>query len=282
MPRQSGCRNVAGYKIPGSRKQEILAYIRSGKEMHVASLAAALNVSPQTIRRDLTALEQAGIIKRVYGGALPTALPRLAPVMERFRVNTAEKLAIARVAAGLVQQEQLVFIGSGSTNLAVAQEIAQGPRCRVTTMFTPVLEILGQAGHEVEGTGGHYDDEFKIFRGADVLRSVGERIFDLAFFSVHGIDPELGAVEMGQLQTQLQREVARRTRTYVVLATADKFGRSGNFVSVPFSVIDIVVTDRAPPKTFLDLLVASDVEVLWPGAGRPAAGDERPGRGDAG
>ena len=84
------------------------------------------------------------------------------------------------------------------------------------------------------------------------------------------------------MQTQLQREVARRTRTYVVLATADKFGRSGNFVSVPFSVIDIVVTDRAPPKTFLDLLVASDVEVLWPGAGRPAAGDERPGRGDAG
>ena len=76
----SECKLGTGYRIPGSRKQEILAYVRSGKEMHVASLAAALRVSPQTIRRDLTALERDGIIKRVYGGALP----RLAPVMERI------------------------------------------------------------------------------------------------------------------------------------------------------------------------------------------------------
>ena len=100
---KSECKLAAGYRIPGSRKQEILAYVRSGKEMHVASLAAALRVSPQTIRRDLTVLEREGIIKRVYGGALPTALPRLAPVMDRLQVAASEKIAVARIAAGLVQ-----------------------------------------------------------------------------------------------------------------------------------------------------------------------------------
>lgn len=263
---KSECKLVAGYRIPGSRKQEILAYVRSGKEMHVASLAAALRVSPQTIRRDLTALEREGIIKRVYGGALPTALPRLAPVMDRLQVAASEKIAVARIAAGLVQEQQLVFIGSGSTNIALAYEMAAGPKCRTTTVFAPVLDILGGAGHEVEGTGGHYDAEFKVFKGTDAIRSVSERIFDLAFFSVHGVDPTLGVVEMGQFQIQLQREVARRTRTYVVLATADKFGRSGNFVSIPLAAVNILVSDRAPPRDYLDMLADSNVEVLWPGS----------------
>ena len=273
---------MSAYKIPGSRKQEILAYIRSGKEMHVASLAAALRVSPQTIRRDLTALEREGIIKRVYGGALPTALPRLAPVMDRSQVNADGKAAVARLAAGLVQEKQRIFLGSGSTNIAVARELARGPKCRVVTAFVPVLEILGQAGHEVEGTGGHYDAEFKTFLGPDVIRSVTERIFDLALFSVHGIDIELGVVEMGQFQIQLQREVVRRARTYVVMATADKFGRSGNFTSTSLSKIDILITDRAPAANYLDLLADNGVDVLWPDADNPASDISRAERLKAG
>lgn len=117
---KSECKLVAGYRIPGSRKQEILAYVRSGKEMHVASLAAALRVSPQTIRRDLTALEREGIIKRVYGGALPTALPRLAPVMDRLQVAASEKIAVARIAAGLVQD-----IGTDGEDHVRAQLVLQ-------------------------------------------------------------------------------------------------------------------------------------------------------------
>lgn len=261
---------MAGYKIPGSRKQEILTYVRSGKEVHVASLAAALNVSPQTIRRDLTALEREGIITRVYGGALPAALPRLAPVMERLQINAPEKVAVARIAAGLLHEQQLVFIGSGSTNIAVAQEMAGGPKCRVTTILTPVLEILGEAGHEVDGIGGRYDAWYKMFAGAEVIRSVEERIFDLAFFTIHGLDPALGCVEMSQFQVQLQREVARRARTYVILVTADKFGRTGNFVSTPLTSVDILITDREPPPDFLALLTDNKVEVLWPGVERHA------------
>ncbi len=262
---------MAAYKIPGSRKQEILAYIRSGKEMHVASLAAALRVSPQTIRRDLTALEREGIIKRVYGGALPTALPRQAPVMDRSQVNTDEKAAIARVAAGLVQEQQRLFIGSGSTNLAVARALAGGPKIRALTTFVPILEILGGAGHDVEGTGGHYDAAFMTFLGPDVIQSVTERIFDLAFVSVQGVHADLGVVEMGQFQIQLQREIVRRTRTYVVMATADKFGQTGNFTSTPLSMIDILITDRAPSPAFRELLEEKGVEVLWPGVDRTAA-----------
>lgn len=257
---------MAAYKIPESRKQEILAYIRSGKEMHVASLATALRVSPQTIRRDLTALEREGIIKRVYGGALPTALPRQAPLMDRSQVNPEAKAAVARLAAGLVQDQQRLFVGSGSTNIAVAREIAGGPKCRVLTAFVPIMEILGQAGHHVEATGGQYDAEFKTFLGPDVIRSVTERIFDIALFSAHGIDLDLGVVEMGQFQIQLQRELARRTRTYVVMATAEKFGRSGNYTSTPLSRIDILITDRQPAPDFLSVLADNDVRVLWPGA----------------
>ena len=109
------------------RRGQILEIISETDEVRVTRLAEKLQVSEMTVRHDLKAFEAAGVLKRVYGGAATTRSPALPPMTRRETRRSADKTAIAKSAARLVEPSSNVLIGASSTTAYLAQELAYGP-----------------------------------------------------------------------------------------------------------------------------------------------------------
>lgn len=251
--------------LTAARQLQILQFVESDREVLVADLARKLGVSEMTIRRDLRQLEQEGRLKRVHGGAIPRPVPEALPLRERMHHQEAAKRAIAKVAARLVKKGHRVFVGAGSTALALAREMALGPACRVLAGTPEIVETLaGDGRHELELTGGRYDPLYRSLYGENVLNTVRDRLFDIAFIAAYAVDAELGVLDNGDLQFHLQRILAKQARLYVVLADHTKFGRPANFRTLPWPVIDVLVTDREPDDSYAESLKTAGTRLLWP------------------
>jgi DeoR/GlpR family transcriptional regulator of sugar metabolism len=114
------------------RQREILRLMNERGTAQVDVLARQLGVSAMTIRRDLAELDRQGLIERVRGGALPQGDPQLRlepPVLERAKENEDVKHEIGRYTAGLIQEREKIFLGSGSTTRAVAEALLQHQPC---------------------------------------------------------------------------------------------------------------------------------------------------------
>ena len=281
------------------RQQQILHLIQDGTDMSVGAMAAEFGVTTETVRRDLKALESAGRVRRVYGGAVPVGRES-PPLADRVVENAAGKQAIGRLVAGLVTEDQAVYMSSGSTVLAVARELVDGPRLTVMTHMPPVAETLAAGGrHKAILTGGVYDPAHRSLTGEAVPEAVVDRIFDLSIVGAYGLDPDFGLVDEPKYLFTLKRRLKNQSRRCIWVADRTKFGRSGLFQTLPFEALDVVVTDVRPPETYYRRLTEAGVELLWPGqddedrtprrmgpAGRageaipdglPAAGQQHPG-----
>ena len=252
--------------LTAARQRQILDIVDSDQEVVVASLARALGVSEMTIRRDLKQLEGDGKLKRVHGGAIPIPIPEALPLRDRIRHQGAAKRTIADLAATLVEKGHRIFIGAGSTALALAQALAAAPACRVLTSTPGVVETLARDSrqHELELTGGWYDPNYQTLYGENALGAVRDRLFDIAFISVYALDAEMGVLDNGDHQCHLQRLLAKQARSFVVLADHTKFGRSGNFRTLPLSAVDVLVTDQEPNDDCREALAAARVQLLAP------------------
>lgn len=250
-----------------ARQRRIIEIVQSGQEVLVSELARVLSVSEMTIRRDLKQLEEDGKLRRVHGGAVPMPVPDSPPLRERMRQEEGAKRAIASLAAGLVEEGHRLFLGAGSTNLALARELARGASCRVLTSTPEFLEALaGEGRHEIELTAGRYDPVYRSLYGEQALSSVRDRMFDIAFVSAYAIDAAFGVLDNGEHQHHLQRILVERARLYVVLADHTKLGRPANFCSLPWSSVDVLVSDRAPDERLRAEFEAAEVTALSPDA----------------
>ena len=253
------------------RQQQILRLIQDGSDLSVGAIAAEFGVTTETVRRDLKALEGTGRLRRVYGGAVPVGRDS-PPLADRLVDNAEGKQAIGRLVAGLVSDDQLIYMSSGSTVLAVAQALAGGPRLTVMTHMPPVAEVLAAGGRNtVILTGGVYDPQHRALTGEAVPEAVTDRIFDLAIVGAYGLDPDFGLVDEPKYMFALKRRLKHQSRRCIWVADRTKFGRSGRFQTLTFQDLDVVVTDIRPPDAYHRRLVDAGVEVLWPSQGDPDA-----------
>ena len=252
--------------LTAARHRQILDIVESDQEVVVVNLARALGVSEMTIRRDLNQLEREGKLKRVHGGAVPVPVPEALPLRERMQHQEVAKRAIAERAATLVEKGHRIFIGAGSTSLALAQALTSAPACRVLTSTPGVVETLARDSrqHHLELTGGWYDPAYQTLYGENALASLRDRLFDLSFISVYALDAEMGVLDNGDFQCHVQRILAKQARRHVVLADHTKFGRSGNYRTLPWSAVDVLVTDQEPDDDYREALEAAGVELLLP------------------
>ncbi len=133
------------------RQQAIIELLRRDGKVLAADLITRLNVSEDTIRRDLNELAEAGILQRVHGGALPRS-PSL-PYEQRVRETDAAKRAIAETAARLIHEGQVVFMDSGSTVLEVVAYLPTSLRATIVTNSLPVAAALIHHTERCPGNG---------------------------------------------------------------------------------------------------------------------------------
>ena len=243
------------------RKKLLLERLAAEGQLVAKALALEFETSEDTIRRDLRELAAEGKLQRVHGGALP-ASAAMGDLAVREQVSTADKLALGRYGASLVQPGQVVILDGGTTALQVARHLAPGLRATVVTHSPTVAVELARHAHvDIRMLGGRLFRHSMVNVGADVIAAATRLRADLFFLGVTGVHPEAGLSTGDAEEAAVKRALMERAAETVVLASPEKLLAASPFVVAPLSDASVVAVARATPERVTRALRAGGVRV---------------------
>jgi DeoR/GlpR family transcriptional regulator of sugar metabolism len=267
------------------RRQLILEMVRANGAVSLRELARVVQTSEVTVRRDVRALEAEGLLDRRHGGAvLPGGFTRESGFPQKSHLATAEKTAIADLAAGLVTEGEAIVVGAGTTTQELARRLARVPGLTVVTNSLLVAQALAHANRvEVVMTGGTLRGSNYGLVGSGAEQSLQGLRVSRAFLSGAGLTAERGLSTSNMLAASVDRALVQSAAEIVVLADHTKLGADTMFQTVPTDLITHLVTDEPPAEderagTELQALADRGVELVVatvPGADAAAAGRPR-------
>ncbi|MBU2115471.1 MAG: DeoR family transcriptional regulator [Gammaproteobacteria bacterium] len=225
------------------RRHLIVSQLQQQGELSVEQLAEQFHTSEVTIRKDLTVLEQAGLLLRRYGGAVP--VPQDFVSDSSLEKVSKRKLAIAKAAAGLIKDHYRIIIDSGRTTAALLPELAGKRGLVVMTNSLAIANTLRELENEptLLMTGGTWDPQSEAFQGQLAEQMLRNYDFDQLFIGADGIDLARGTTTYNELYS-LSRVMAEVAREVVVMLESDKLGRKIHNLELPWSMIKVLVTDE--------------------------------------
>jgi DeoR/GlpR family transcriptional regulator of sugar metabolism len=250
--------------LAAQRKDLILATLRAEGRVVAKDLAAELDLSEDTIRRDLRELAAEGRLHRVHGGALP-ASPAVADFAVRSGIGQQAKVEVGRLAAGLVRPGQTLAIDGGTTALQLARHLAPDLAATVVTHSpTIAVELATHPTVEVIIVGGRLFKHSVVAAGAAAHEAIGRISADVFFLGVTGIHPSAGLTTGDADEAAVKRAWSQRSAETYVLGSAEKIGTASAFEVLPLDAVTAVLTDRAAPERGVEELRAAGVEVIQP------------------
>jgi len=244
------------------RRQSILEQLRSDGKVVAAELSSSLGVSRDTVRRDLQELAEAGLLRRVHGGALPAAVGARPYSVRREQAPVA-KAAIARATSRLLRNGQVILLDSGTTTLEVARHLPPELDATVITNSPPIAVALAEhPSVEVAVLGGMLEKDAHALVGAatiEALRSVRADVLVLGLCSLH---PEVGITVMDLEESYVKRAMIANSAEIVAVSSADKLGSAAPYVIAPLDELTYLVTEQSAPLEQLAEYRAFGVEVV--------------------
>ncbi|MGW2787671.1 DeoR/GlpR family DNA-binding transcription regulator [Streptomyces populi] len=267
------------------RRQLILEMVRANGAVSLRELARVVQTSEVTVRRDVRALEAEGLLDRRHGGAvLPGGFTRESGFPQKSHLATAEKTAIADLAAGLVEEGEAIVVGAGTTTQELARRLARVPGLTVVTNSLLVAQALAHANRvEVVMTGGTLRGSNYALVGSGAEQSLQGLRVSRAFLSGSGLTAERGLSTSNMLSASVDRALVQAAAEVVVLADHTKLGTDTMFQTVPTDLITRLVTDEPPAHddraaTELQALADQGVQIAVAGSSAPGGtgGDPLP------
>ena len=254
---------------PEERQQAIADRVLSQGRASVAELAQAYDVTTETVRRDLAALDRAGVVRRVHGGAVPVrALHVVEPgVDERETTRADHKEAIARAAADFVPLSGAsVLFDAGTTTARVAALLPTDRELGVVTNAVPsAARRAAMPSVTLQLLGGRVRGLTQAAVGEPVLRTLDTLRVDIAFIGTNGITVRHGLSTPDGEEAAVKRAMVRCANYVVVLADSSKIGRE-EFVSfAPIDSVDALITDPEISASDRAALTERGVEVVLAG-----------------
>jgi DeoR/GlpR family transcriptional regulator of sugar metabolism len=255
------------------RRRRIADRIRSTGVISVTEMAETLGASEITLRRDLKAMAEEGLLIRTHGGAvLPSGLAHEPSYSEKATQAAPEKAAIARVAARLIRPGDSIVLGPGTTTLALARLLVDFPELTVVTNSLLVAQALMPAGHvEVIVTGGSLRRAIHALVGPATEESASALRVSHTFISGNGLTAERGLSTPNPLVAAADRALAAAAERTIVLADHTKIGHETMCQTVPLDHISTIVTDARADEEQLAAIREAGVEVLVAGADEQVA-----------
>jgi DeoR family transcriptional regulator, fructose operon transcriptional repressor len=250
--------------LPTQRRQAILAQVRERAAVSAEDLCGQFAVSVETIRRDLRALRDAGLLERVYGGATrPSGRSSEGSFAARSVRHIERKRAIAAMAAALVEPEETIVIDIGTTALEVARALPDGFRGRVITNSVPAaLELSGRGGVELLLSGGQVRPGDGACSGAHAEAFFAEFYADRAFLGSGGVHPVAGLTDYYPAEVVVRRTIVAHTAKTYVLADSSKLGVIAVRQVCGLDQVTAVLTDDAENAEACAALAAEGVALL--------------------
>ena len=242
-----------GRSFVEQRRQSIVEILEREGRVVVSDLAERLGTSPLTIRRDLSALEDRGIVDRRYGEAVISESAAGHLVEGTQSPFEAEKEAIARYAAGLVEDNELLFINTSSTALALIPHIeAHGVTAVTNSALAQNLPIPPDGMILV--TGGEVRPPRGVLSGEFALANVRSVSATTCFVGCAGISTVTGITSTTQQEATVNSLMVERSDRMVLLADSSKLGIAAGFTYAPLNRVALLITDTGATDEDVEIL----------------------------
>jgi DeoR/GlpR family transcriptional regulator of sugar metabolism len=245
------------------RRQSLVEVLRKQPGLRIPELAVALNVSEGTVRNDLNALEEQGLLTRVHGGAVINQQDQFQnnSFLKRYQQNAAAKQAIANAAAALVNDGDSILLDASSTAYYFAKALSERQRLRVMTNgFEGARELAQNATNTVILIGGIVNKESSSVTGLLSEQIIEELHIQKAFLSCSGFSLELGMTEVHLEEAQLKRKVIESSQELFALVDSSKFGKEDLTSFARPEKINRLFTDQHLSPEWAERLRQAEIE----------------------
>jgi DeoR family transcriptional regulator, fructose operon transcriptional repressor len=243
------------------RQHAIATRARTEGRVDVAALAEEFAVTTETVRRDLSALERQGLLKRVHGGAIPVERLGFEPGLA-FRDETMvdEKERIAKAALAQVPDEGAVILDAGTTTSRLAEALPSDRELTVVTNGLPIALALSTRPHlTVVTLGGRIRGRTLAAVDAPALAMLRDLYVDVAFLGANGVSVERGLTTADPAEAATKRAMVQASRRRVLLADHTKVGAAQLSRFADVADLDVLVTDAG-----LDPALVAELEAAGP------------------
>lgn len=229
------------------RQDKIFTIFADRPNITVKELAALLNVSEVTVRKDLSALENSGVLRRTHGGIAQVSSDSIEKRLQ-FRYN--EKLKIAKEAVKLVEDGDCILLEAGSTNALFARELTEQKEVKIITNSLYIPKMLKDRRNvHITVLGGYFQAEAEAMVGPLTKLLLSNLSVDKAFIGMDGFSEQLGFTCGDFMRAEVGKEMCDRARKVFVLSESSKFENVGLTTVAEFSKINTVISDKdIPPR----------------------------------
>ena len=248
--------------LTSQRKSEILAILKRDGQVLAKALSESFEVSEDTIRRDLRELASEGLLQRVHGGALP-ASPATADFAHRQPIESATKRAVAKAAAGMIGDGQVVIVDGGTTAIELVRQLPRELSATVVTHSPNVaVELVGHPGIEVILIGGRLFKHSIVTVGAAAIEALSHIRADMFFMGVTGVHATAGLSTGDLEEAYMKRALAAHAAETVVLASADKINAASQYRIGELAMASTIIVEKSTDAALTEPLEAAGVTVV--------------------
>lgn len=246
------------------RQSLLLRRARTDGRLDVTTMAGELDVTPETVRRDLGVLERQGLVRRVHGGAIPAErLDVESEVAARDTVSSAEKELIAKAALDQVHGARTLLVDGGTTTARFAQLLPADRELTVLTNSLPIASVLaGRANTTVSMIGGRVRSRTLATVDAWALHALDGLTVDVALVGANGFSAERGFTTPDAAEAAVKAAMVGAARRTVVLADSTKHRADTLVRFARTSDVDVLVTDSGLDPRHRAALSAAGPEVV--------------------
>ncbi|MCC3145711.1 DeoR/GlpR family DNA-binding transcription regulator [Halanaerobium sp. Z-7514] len=227
------------------RLLKIINKLNNKKSTTIKKLAESFEVSDSTIRRDLNELEAKGYVKRTHGGAiLKDKFDDEYNFIKKTNENKAEKKAIAKQAASLINDGEIIAINSSTLTYLMAKELAAANLKIISNSIDVINELSGIKKYDITVLGGDYVHLARTIEGPITEKQIRAMHFDKAFLGVNGIDSSLGLSTASSIEALSKKAMIDCSEQSFILSESRKFDKASFYKVADFNEIDAIITDQ--------------------------------------
>jgi len=247
--------------IKEERQQWILGKLDADRKVTLVALSKELDVSYDSIRRDVIELEERGLLRKVHGGAIINSyLPMT--VRQRMGIPNPEFVTLARKVTGLLQPGQTILMDGGTTPVYVAEQFPKDLELTIVTNNLPLALTLAEHPHiEVMILGGSFYKRYQITMGQAVTDQLGHLKVDWYLMGVVGSDPKEGFSLRNHEESLLKRRMMQTARQVAVCLTTEKLYAPAPHRICGLTDINLLITSLDPASAQLADYRESGLEI---------------------
>jgi DeoR/GlpR family transcriptional regulator of sugar metabolism len=242
------------------RHTRILEYLGKAKKINFGDLSQMLNVSYDSVRRDVIELEDKGLLKKVHGGVVSNSYLNILSGQRSDVIKSDDLEIIIKKSIKLLKNNQTLILDGGTTNFFFAEQIPKNLHLTIITNSPPLAMALNEHENiEVILIGGRYYKRYQISLGQEALNQLKKFNVDIYFMGLNGIDPIKGVTIRNYEESLLKRSMMKISKKVVCGVISEKIGVIEAYQICDCAEVSAIITNINPKDKLLSGFVGVEM-----------------------